>query len=162
MVAACSAATTGSSVNLTNPTSEAVSTNPTTVTTETSLDRGDLAEWEPVAVHLGEHELTVALADEESERQRGLQGVVDFGDFDGMLFAWEEEVTTGFWMKDAKVALDILYFDGEGALVDQTTMQLCTTDPCEIFVADRLFRWALELPAGTFPLPAPTDRLRVP
>jgi uncharacterized membrane protein (UPF0127 family) len=89
------------------------------------------------------------LADEEVERQRGLMEVSDLGHFEGMLFAWEEPVTTGFFMKDTLLALDIFFFDDAGALVDQTTLQPCPADPCPVFVADGLFRWALEAPAGS-------------
>lgn len=133
----------------------------TTVVVTTTPVRGDLADWEPVTALLGDRELVVALADEERERKRGLTGIRDFGGFDGMLFAWDEEVTTGFWTKDTLVALDLFFFDGNGALVDQTTLEPCVSEPCPYFVADSLFRWALEAPAGTLPPPGPTDLLTI-
>jgi uncharacterized membrane protein (UPF0127 family) len=109
---------------------------------------GDLAGWEAVEVLFGQIALTVALADEEDERQRGLMDVADLGDFDGMLFAWEQPTTTGFFMKDTLIPLDLFFFDGDGVLIDQTSLEPCLAEPCQVFVADGLFRWVLEAPAG--------------
>ena len=125
------------------------STVPTSIPPTTTFAVGELASWERIEVLVGETALTVALADEESERQVGLTGVSDLGDFEGMLFAWDEEVTTGFWMKDTPIALDLFFFDAEGGLVDQTSLEPCPAEPCPVFVAERLFRWVLEAPAGS-------------
>jgi hypothetical protein len=143
--ASCSTAAVTDETNLAPPSSIPVlpPTSPTT------FGGGDLADWEPVTILLGDISLTVALADEESERQQGLAGITDLGDFEGMLFAWEDEVTTGFWMKDTPIALDLFFFDTEGAIVDQTSLEPCPAEPCPVFVADGLFRWVLEAPAGS-------------
>ncbi|HJU52231.1 MAG TPA: DUF192 domain-containing protein [Acidimicrobiia bacterium] len=114
----------------------------------TTFAQGDLAEWESVEVLVGETPIVVALADEEEERQQGLMGIADLGDFDGMLFAWTDPITTGFFMKDTLIALDLFFFDGEGVLIDRTTLEPCRAEPCPVFVADGLFRWVLEAPAG--------------
>ena len=115
----------------------------------TTFAVGDLAGWEAVEVLVGQIALTVAMADEEDERQRGLMRVEDLGDFDGMLFAWEQPTTTGFFMKDTLIPLDLFFFNGEGELIDQTSLGPCSAEPCPVFVADGLFRWVLEAPAGS-------------
>src|SRR5688500_5511472 len=66
-----------------------------------------------------------------------------------MLLAWEEEVTPGFWMKDTLLSLDLFFFGADGAIVDETSLEPCRADPCPVFVADGLFRWVLEAPAGS-------------
>ncbi|HJR88296.1 MAG TPA: DUF192 domain-containing protein [Acidimicrobiia bacterium] len=141
----CSSATPFVSVASTTTASSVV---PTT-TTAPAFDAGDLTSFEPHTIALGTTELIVALADEESERQQGLAGVTDLGGFEGMLFAWDDEVTTGFWMKDTPIALDLIFFDSEGAIVEQTSLEPCLAEPCPVFVADGLFRWVLEAPAGS-------------
>lgn len=158
-VIACSAAP-ASPVTVTNTTSLRPTSGPTATST-TTFALGDLAEFDPVIVRLGVHELTVAVADEDSERQRGLQGVTDFGEFEGMLFSWAEEVTTGFWMKDTHIPLDLFFFGADGALVDETTLEPCQVDPCPVYVSERLFRWVLESPAGRI-APEIDDRLAIP
>ncbi|MGH8959554.1 MAG: DUF192 domain-containing protein [Acidimicrobiia bacterium] len=159
VVVACSSAP-GS----TNATTTAQSSIPSTAAPSiptTTFARGDLADWEPVEILVGNVSLTVALADEEPERQRGLSMVRDFGGFEGMLFAWNEEVTTGFWMKETPIPLDLFFFGANGAIVDQTSLAPCQVDPCPIYVAEGLFRWVLESPAGSF-APKTDDRLAIP
>jgi uncharacterized membrane protein (UPF0127 family) len=148
ILVACSAA--GESVNsaTTATTSTTLRTVETPIST-TTFARGELAEWESVEVLVGETPLVVALADEETERQQGLMEIADLGDFDGMLFAWTEPITTGFFMKDTLIALDLFFFDEQGVLIDQTTLEPCRAEPCPVFVADGLFRWVLEAPAGS-------------
>jgi uncharacterized membrane protein (UPF0127 family) len=112
-------------------------------------------------VTLGETPLRLALADDVAERTRGLMGVDDFGDLHGMLFAYEEDTMTSFWMKDTPLALDIAFFDMTGALVDDLTMPPCTADPCPFYVPSGPFTWAIESPAGALARPGADDRLVV-
>jgi uncharacterized membrane protein (UPF0127 family) len=146
-VAGCSSVAVTADTNLAPPSSIPTTALPSP--SPTTFAFGDLAHWESIEVLVGATPLTVALADEEFERQQGLAGVTDLGDFEGMLFAWEDEVTTGFWMKDTPIALDLLFFDAAGAIVDQTSLEPCQAEPCPVFVADGLFRWVLEAPAGS-------------
>ncbi len=92
----------------------------------------------------------VAVADTPELRARGLMGVAGLGDLRGMLFAWPEDVTSGFWMKDTLIPLDIGFFDADGKLVDLLSMTPCREDPCPSYRASGAYRWALEVPAGGF------------
>lgn len=112
-----------------------------------TADQGDLEGWEVTSISVGEESLLVAVADEEEEWAQGLMGVDDFGDLQGMLFAFTEELLTSVWMKDTPVALDIAFFDSEGTLVDAFTMEPCEQDPCASYLASAPFAWALETPA---------------
>ena len=94
--------------------------------------------------------LTVAVADTDAERSQGLMNVADLGDLDGMLFVWEEPGSSGFWMKDVILPLDIAFFGEDLALVDTFTMPLCTTDDCPSYSAAGQFKYALEVVADTF------------
>ncbi len=123
----------------------------TTVTTLglASLDTGDILGFEIETVTVGGQTLVVAVADEGELRQRGLMGVTDFGDVDGMLFEFELPTLGGFWMKDTLVPLDIAFFDEEGNLVQIMTMTPCVTEDCPSYTPGGAYRWALERPAGT-------------
>lgn len=134
----------------------------TTVTTTplASLDTGDILGFELDIVSVGGEPLVVAVADDRALRQRGLMGVTDFGDVDGMLFEFELPTLGGFWMKDTLVPLDIAFFDEEGGLVQIMTMTPCVTDDCPSYTPDGAYRWALERPAGTL-LGSPTDLILV-
>lgn len=104
---------------------------------------------ELTSVSVGEEILLVAVADVPDEWAQGLKGVEDFGDLDGMLFAFQAELLTSVSMKDTPVPLDIAFFDLGGILVDAFTMEPCEADPCPRFLASGPFAWALETPAGS-------------
>lgn len=130
------------------------------VSTTIEPDQGDLVGWDTTRVVLDERELWLARANSEAERAQGLTGVAHLGDLDGMLFEWDGEVITGFWMKDTLIALDIAFFDRDGALVDQTSLTPCESDPCPVYVASTPFRWAIESEPGRLAL-SPNSRLLV-
>lgn len=71
----------------------------------------------------------VAIADEVSEQARGLMGVSELADDEGMLFLWDEVSERTFWMKDTLIPLDLISI-ADGAVVGITTMEPCRADPC--------------------------------
>jgi len=99
---------------------------------------------------VGGEKWAVAVADDAAERARGLMGVADLGGLRGMLFVFPEESSTGFWMKDTVLALDVAFFAGDGSLVDLLEMVPCEADPCPVYRPAGSFRYALEVPAGGF------------
>jgi uncharacterized protein len=112
-----------------------------------------LADLPVESVHVGELELTVVLA---ADPERGLMGVGELGDLDGMLFAYDTPVDparTGVWMKDVRIPLDVAFFDPDGRLIQVIGMPLCTADPCPIYVASRPYSWAIETRAGSVTYP---------
>lgn len=102
-------------------------------------------------VWLPDVELFVAIADTSELRQQGLMNVTDLGDLDGMLFVFEEDSSSGFWMKDTLIPLDIAFFDATGDFVDGFVMEPCQTDDCPIHRPGGTYRHALEMPAGEMP-----------
>ena len=46
----------------------------------------------------------------------------DVGGLAGMLFAWEEEVSTGSHWKATRMPLDLYFYSASGELVDQISM----------------------------------------
>lgn len=60
-------------------------------------------------IEIGDKEYNVTCARTEEERIKGLQGVTELKDDEGMLFFFEEPDTIGMWMKDTKVPLDIIF-----------------------------------------------------
>ena len=67
---------------------------------------------------------------------------------DGMLFVFKYPTSGGFWMKNTLVPLTIVFFDVQGKRVRRLTMQPCREDPCRTYDPGRVYRFALELPAG--------------
>lgn len=62
-------------------------------------------------IEIGDKEYNVTCARTEEERIKGLQGVTELKENEGMLFFFEEPQTVDFWMKDTKIPLDIIFID---------------------------------------------------
>jgi uncharacterized membrane protein (UPF0127 family) len=116
----------------------------------TTADHPDrlLEGFRRAEAEVGDQTWLVAVADTPDLRARGLMGVADLGDLDGMLFVWPEDVTSGFWMKNTLIPLDVAFFGADGSLVDVLTMVPCEADPCPSYRPSGAYRWALEAPAG--------------
>ena len=111
-------------------------------------------------IRLDETELLVAIADSNPNRALGLMNVADLGSLDGMVFVWPEDTDGTFWMRDTGIPLDIAWFDGEGRFISQLVMAPCEPfGACPHFAADRLHRYALEMPEGTMPSLSADSRL---
>lgn len=116
--------------------------------TVTSTTGHPLASFPTATVTIGTEMWLVAVADEPAERSRGLMGVTDLGDLDGMLFVFEEDTRAGFWMKDTLIALDVAFFGEDGGFVDLLTMEPCRADPCPTHTPSGAYRYAVEAPEG--------------
>lgn len=96
-------------------------------------------------------ELCLLDADELAQRQRGLMGVTDLGEFDGMVFRNDVDSTGGFFMFRTLVPLRIGWFASDGAFVSAADMVPCESeDPaaCETYFPDGAYRFAVEVFAG--------------
>lgn len=62
-------------------------------------------------IEIGDREYNVTCARTEEERIKGLQGVTEMKDDEGMLFFFEEPQTVGFWMADTLIPLDIIFIN---------------------------------------------------
>ena len=113
---------------------------------------GVLAGFDREEVLIGGEPWLVAVADDPAERAQGLMGVTDLGAVRGMLFVFPDDTTSGFWMKDTLIVLDIAFFAADGSLVGgPISMFPCGTAPtCLTHRPDGPYRYALEVPAGGF------------
>lgn len=122
-----------------------------TVVDPFQVDRGDVAPEFPIGIiAIDGEEFVVARADDPGLRSRGLMGVEDLGDLDGMLFVFEQEQQVSFWMKDTLIPLDIAFFGESGDLISVETMVPCVADPCPSYGSDGAALYAVEVPAGAF------------
>ncbi len=105
----------------------------------------------PVTVTLRDQTFSVEVADDDSERARGLM-YRDRMDADaGMLFLFEQQGPQAFWMKNTKIPLDILYFDNDWTLVGWSldTPPCSLGNQCPSYPSQAPARYVLELNAGT-------------
>lgn len=79
--------------------------------------QGNPLEALTVTTSTGTHSFMVEIADDESERQRGLMERPPLADDRGMLFQFPDVAERGFWMHNTPSPLDIIYIDPRGRIV---------------------------------------------
>ncbi|WP_411852015.1 DUF192 domain-containing protein [Stenotrophomonas sp. LGBM10] len=101
-------------------------------------------------VELGGTRYQVELATNDETRARGLMFRDQMPADHGMLFIHEREELQAYWMKNTKIALDILYFDAQRRLVSQSRdVPPCSAgDRCPPYPSSGPARYVLELNAG--------------
>jgi uncharacterized membrane protein (UPF0127 family) len=94
--------------------------------------------------------ITLELAQTGEEIERGLMFRPSLPANRGMLFLFTEDRFPTFWMMNTFVALDLLYLDKDGVIVDMTiNAQPCSAEPCPRFASEEPCRAVLELVAGS-------------
>ena len=101
-------------------------------------------------VELKGKRFSVEIADDDAERERGLMFRDEMAADHGMLFIHDGEEPQSYWMKNTKIALDILYFDEQRRLVSQQRdVPPCSAgDRCPPYPSSGPARYVLELNAG--------------
>lgn len=94
----------------------------------------------------------VLLAETNQQRERGLMEVTDLGGYAGMLFVWNEDSTSSFYMRNTPTPLSIAWVNAEGRQVSTADMAPCGDTPnCPLYPAAGPYRFALEVPKGSLP-----------
>jgi uncharacterized membrane protein (UPF0127 family) len=104
-------------------------------------------------IRVGDELMQVVVADDDQERSRGLRGRDDIGEYDGMLFVFDDSTSTAFTMSTVRTPLDIGFYDGEGRRVDRLRMQPCrfSESQCPLYRANGAFVYAIETLPGDLP-----------
>ncbi len=102
-------------------------------------------------VEVGGQRYSVEVADDDAERARGLMFRDQMEPGSGMIFIHDREEPQAYWMKNTRIALDILYFDGDGKLVaQQRDVPPCSAgNRCPSYPSKFPARYVLELNAGS-------------
>jgi hypothetical protein len=91
----------------------------------------------------------VLLADTDTQRQRGLMENTDLQGYAGMLFVWNEDSESSFYMRNTPTPLSIAWVNADGELVSTADMAPCDdVEGCPLYPADGPYRFALEVPRG--------------
>lgn len=98
-------------------------------------------------VAIGGYVIRVSVADTETTRHRGLSGSVGLAEGEGMLFIFPKDGTYGFWMKDMKFPIDIIWLSSDRIIVSMAQNVSPDTYP-RVFNPKVPARYVLELPAG--------------
>jgi uncharacterized membrane protein (UPF0127 family) len=101
-------------------------------------------------VEIGDQRYRVEVADDDAERAQGLMYRDAMPMDRGMLFIHDVEEPQAYWMKNTRIALDILYFDSARKLVSQQRdVPPCSAgNACPTYPSRAPARYVLELNAG--------------
>jgi hypothetical protein len=83
-------------------------------------------------------------------RARGLMGRASLPEDGGMVFLFDDETRAAFWMKDTLIPLSILFWQGDGRIIDILDMSPCRADPCPVYRASAPYVGAIEMNRGAF------------
>ena len=81
---------------------------------------------------------------------RGLMGRASLPEDGGMVFLFDAQTRAAFWMKDTLIPLSILFWQGDGRIIDILDMSPCRADPCPVYRASAPYVGAIELNRGAF------------
>jgi uncharacterized membrane protein (UPF0127 family) len=98
-----------------------------------------------ITMTLGGKPFQIEIADDEPEQQMGLMFRDSMPADHGMIFVFPEEEHRGFWMKNTRIPLDILYLDSQGTIVSIKSMK--PYDLTEV-PSDKPAQFAIELNEG--------------
>ena len=117
---------------------------------EESIVQEDEENYVEIFIENGEKILVdVEVADTDALRTLGLSNRKYLGDYNGMLFVFEKDVSNPFWMKDTYINLDIIFIDQKGFIVDiKKNNEPCTTDSCPHIFPSTTYRYVLEVNGG--------------
>jgi len=102
------------------------------------------------AVELGGKSFDVEIADTRQLQTLGLMYRDEMPADHGMLFIFPNEAPRAFWMKNTRIALDIMYFDKELNMVSASLdTQPCRVRRCPSYPSVGPAMYVLELNAGT-------------
>ncbi|MGH9281574.1 MAG: DUF192 domain-containing protein, partial [Acidimicrobiales bacterium] len=89
------------------------------------------------------------LAETAAQRARGLMGRRDLAGYDAMLFRFDADTTSEFYMRNVPVPLSIAWYAADGRFVSSTGMAPCPDrDGCPTYGAAGPYRFALEVLEG--------------
>ncbi|CAN5430513.1 hypothetical protein BH09PLA1_BH09PLA1_07360 [soil metagenome] len=98
-----------------------------------------------VPMQIGSKNFTLEVADDEATQQMGLMFRDSMPADHGMIFVFDDVEVRGFWMKNTRIALDIIYVGPDRAVVAVKSMEpfdLRTTS------SDKPAQFAIELNKG--------------
>lgn len=89
----------------------------------------------------------IEIADDNNERMKGLMYRTSLCAECAMLFVFNYPAQGGFWMKDTKISLDIIFMDSQGQIINYHT----NTEPLntnKIYFPKNAYSYVLETNAG--------------
>lgn len=98
------------------------------------------------AVLIKNNKVFVTVANTDAEREQGLSGRDGLKDNEGLLFVFDKSDKYGFWMKDMKFSIDIVWIQNEKIVFIQKAVSPSTYP--NVFTPTESANMVIELPSG--------------
>lgn len=104
-------------------------------------------QYATMAIEVDGHPITVEVADTPEKRRYGCMFLSELPDDRGMIFVYPTPRRMGFWMRNTRIPLDILFLADDGAIVN-AHMSMKPLSDTPSYPSAGPVRFALELPGG--------------
>jgi len=101
-------------------------------------------------IQIGRQIFAVEVAATRSERERGLSGRALLKPGTGLWFVFPEPDRYGFWMRDMRFPIDLVWVGPNLKVAGAVTLQPCVDKNCLIHYAPSRVAYVLEVNAGKF------------
>lgn len=103
-----------------------------------------------VEVRVGKQRFAVEVAATPRSREIGLSAHTSLAAGAGMWFVMPKADEHGFWMREMKFPIDLVWIDAAGKVLDSITLPVCPAMPCPLSFAPAPALYVLEVNAGAF------------
>lgn len=108
---------------------------------------GRVWTYRETVVRLGDSSVVAWIADTDAKRERGLSGTQSLAGNRAMLFVFDEPTKSGFWMKEMRYPIDIIWIHATGQVLDLRHSVSPETFPA-VFESDAYASYVLEVSGG--------------
>ena len=131
------------------PAASGTASAPATDVTATDASAHPRERTGPRVVFPDGHVVWVEIADNDDLRAQGLMFRDRLAPDEGMLFLFPQDGEYGFWMKNTRIPLDMIWIDsGRRVAAVKFDVPPCKADPCPSYPPNARSRYVLEVAGG--------------
>ncbi len=115
-----------------------------------SSSPNDLGQMLPISAQaqMADKQISLEVAQTPEQQAMGLMYRTSLADDRGMLFAFNPPQPVGFWMKNTKIALDMVFLRNGEVKAIEANVPPCTETPCPTYGPREIIDQVIELRGG--------------
>ena len=97
---------------------------------------------------LNNKKVALEIASDPHSREIGLMYRDSLAENKGMIFIFDKSDEVGFWMKNVRIPLDMLFVSHSKIVKVEKDVPICKNDPCSVYTSDAAVDSVIELKDG--------------